>query len=107
MPDKPDVSIVITSYNTRDMLKSCIESIYQSIDAVAYEIICLDDSSDDGSADMVRESFPKAQLVENKDNLGYTKSNNIGIKLARGRYVVLLNADTQIQSQAFDRPEDS
>jgi hypothetical protein len=85
------------------MLKSCIESIHQSIDAVTYEITCVDDGSDDGSADMVRESFPEVRLVENKENLGYTKSNNIGIKLARGRYVILLNADTRIQSRAFDK----
>jgi GT2 family glycosyltransferase len=103
MPEKPDISIVITSYNTRDMLKSCIESIYRSIDAITYEIVCVDDSSDDGSADMVKESFPCVHLVKNRENLGYTKSNNIGIKLARGRCIVLLNADTEIQSRTFDR----
>ena len=103
MPEKPDVSIVVTSYNTRDMLKSCIESIRQSVDAITFEVICVDDNSDDGSADMVRENFPEVRLVQNRENLGYTKSNNIGIQIARGRYVVLLNADTEIQPQAFDR----
>jgi len=98
-----DVSVVIASYNTRSMLESCIESIHESVDAITYEIICVDDSSSDGSADMVRQNFPDVRLVENTDNLGYTKSNNIGIKLTQGKYVVLLNADTEIQSQAFDR----
>ena len=100
---KPDVSIVIASYNTRSMLESCIRSIYESTKAITYEIICVDDSSSDGSADMVGQNFPDVRLVQNIANLGYTKSNNIGIKLARGRYIVLLNADTEIQSQAFDR----
>ena len=102
MTDKPDISIILPSYNTREMLGSCIESIHQSVEAITYEIICVDDSSHDGSADMVRESFPEVRLVENEENLGYSKSNNIGIGLARGRYIVLLNSDTHIQLQAFD-----
>jgi GT2 family glycosyltransferase len=99
---KPDISIIITSYNTSDILKSCIKSIYKSIDAITYEIICVDDNSDDGSADMVRNNFPEVQLIKNKENLGYAKSNNIGIRISKGRYIVLLNADTEIERRAFD-----
>lgn len=102
MSEQPDVSVVVTSYNTREMFKNCIESIYRSVEAITYEVICVDDNSHDGSADMVREHFPDVRLVENEENLGYTKSNNIGMKLSNGRYVIILNADTEIQPGAFD-----
>lgn len=98
-----DVSIVVTSFNTREKLINCLDSIHYSIRDVSYEIVCVDDHSSDGSPEMVREKFPEVKLVVNKNNIGYSKSNNRGIKLSQGRYVVLLNADTVIKVGAFDK----
>jgi GT2 family glycosyltransferase len=85
------------------MLRRCLDSVQRSIEHVTCEVFCVDDASRDGSADMVRREFPQVRLVENRENLGYAKSNNVGIKLSTGRYLVLLNSDTEIQHGAFDR----
>lgn len=89
-----DVSIIIVNYNTRELLKQVIESIKATVKRVEYEIIVVDNASKDGSVEMVRESFPKILLIDNSENLGFSKANNIGIKRSSGRYVLILNSDT-------------
>ena len=89
-----DLTIIIPSYNTRDLLRNCIQSIYQHTKGITFEIICLDDNSPDRSADMVAESFPEVIVVRNTINQFYAKNNNLGMRMSRARYACLLNSDT-------------
>jgi GT2 family glycosyltransferase len=96
-----DLTVVIPSYNTRRLLHDCIFSIYQHTRGISFEIICLDDNSPDGSADMVAESFPGVILVRNPVNQFYVKNNNAGMRMSRARYACLLNSDTLLTGNAF------
>lgn len=89
-----DLSIVIVSFNTKDFLIKCISSIEETGKDLAYEIIVVDNASSDGSVELVKEKFKDVILIVNKENLGFSKANNIGIKKTTGRLVLFLNADT-------------
>jgi len=93
-----DVSIIIVSYNGKDFLKKCLISILASIESkLSYEIIVVDNASTDGSAEAIGNfQFPISnfQFIENKKNLGFSRANNIGVKQAKGRYLLFLNPDT-------------
>ena len=97
-----DLSIIIASYNTKELLRGCLESIYVNTGEISYEIIVVDDCSTDGSPEMVRDLFPQARLICNPNNLRYVKTNNVGLLAAKGRYGLLLNSDVEVQSGAFD-----
>ena len=97
-----DLSIVIVSYNTKDFLKSCIESIYKTSKSLSLEIIVVDNNSADGSAEMVLREFKNVILIKNKDNLGFSKANNIGVKKTTGRYVLFLNSDTIVYDKTLE-----
>jgi GT2 family glycosyltransferase len=94
------LSIVILSWNTRDLLDACLRSIYAADDAPDCEVIVVDNASQDGSAEMVAESYPQAVLVRNSSNEGYARGNNIGMKQSSGDYILLLNSDTEIHEDA-------
>jgi len=98
-----DVSVVIVNWNTRDILRNCLKSIYEQTGDVALEVIVIDNASSDGSAEMVRKNFPKVSLIENSENRGFAAANNQGITIAKGRYVLLLNSDTIILDNAIDK----
>lgn len=91
-----DLSIVILSYNTRDLLKKCLHSIYQGSTNLNCEIIVVDNASSDDSVNMVKTMFPKVKLVMNKINLGYSSGNNLGVSQAAGDLIFILNSDTEI-----------
>ena len=97
-----DLTIIIPSYNTQDLLRNCIQSIYQHTSNITFEIICLDDNSPDHSADMVAENFPDVILVRNRVNEFYAKNNNLGMRMSRARYACLLNSDTKLIGNAFE-----
>ncbi|MFN0085251.1 MAG: glycosyltransferase family 2 protein [Blastocatellia bacterium] len=96
----PDVSVVVVSFNTRDLLRDCLGTLEREAGGVAYETIVVDNASRDASADMVAREFPAAKLIRSPVNQGFAAANNRGFAIARGRYVVLLNSD------AFLRPGD-
>jgi hypothetical protein len=98
-----DVSVVIVNWNTRDILRNCLKSIYEQTGDVALEVIVIDNASSDGSAEMVRKNFPKVNLIENSENRGFAAANNQGITIAEGRYVLLLNSDTIVLENAIDK----
>jgi GT2 family glycosyltransferase len=88
-----DLSIVIVSYNTKELLKNCIKSIYETVKNPSYEIIIVDNASSDGSPELVEREFNDIVLIKNKENLGFAKANNQAIELAKGKYLLLLNSD--------------
>jgi hypothetical protein len=96
-----DVSIVIVSYNTKALLSSCLQSIYQWAPRLVCEIIVVDNTSSDGSADAVIHEFPSVQLIRNSANEGFAKANNQGIRRAAGKYLLLLNPDTLFVEDAL------
>jgi GT2 family glycosyltransferase len=89
-----DVSIIIVNYNTNILLKQCIASIYQHTKDICFEIIVIDNASQDGSAEMIKYEYPNVILIESKENLGFGNANNLGAKKASGDFIFLLNSDT-------------
>lgn len=91
-----DLSIIIVNWNTRELLRGCLQSVYQHTVGISFEVIVIDNGSDDGSATMVGTYFPQVKLIRNAGNAGYVRANNQGIDASTGRYVLLLNTDTVI-----------
>ncbi len=103
---KPDLSIIIVNWNVRQRLEQCLLSIYPPAGdrpTLTIETIVVDNASTDGSVDMVRRAFPQVTLIANSDNPGFTGGNNQGIAASQGRYVLLLNPDTQVLNDALTR----
>lgn len=98
-----DVSIVIVNWNTRDILRDCLRSIYEQTRDVNIEVIVIDNASSDDSSKMVSHEFPQVVLIENRQNVGFAKANNQGFTIAKGRYVLLLNPDTVILDGAIQK----
>ena len=99
---QPSVSIIIVSYNTREMTVACIQSIIAETRRHAFEIIVVDNNSPDGSAEAIRERFPDVRLLASKENLGFAGGNNVGGRMATGRRILLLNPDTLVLNGAID-----
>lgn len=98
----PLVSVIVLSWNSRDFLEGCLSSVLaQSWPSV--ELIVVDNASTDGSAALVRARFPQANLLENKENLGFCGGNNAGLTLARGVYILFLNADAVLQPDYLEK----
>ena len=98
-----DVSVSIVNYNAKEYLDRCLKALYKSIKKHSFEVIVVDNASDDGSADLVKIKFPTAKLIINSSNLGFIKANNIGIQNSKGRYVLCLNNDTEVLDRSIDK----
>jgi GT2 family glycosyltransferase len=98
-----DVSVIIVGWNTLEILRDCLRSVYAQTRDIRFEVIVIDNASSDGSADMVRREFPHVVLVANSDNKGFAAANNQGMEIAKGRYVLLLNPDTVVLDGAIDK----
>lgn len=96
-----DLSIVIVSWNVRDLLRDCLDSIRNGRGSLAVQTIVVDGASIDGSAEMVAAEFPEVVLIPRNDNVGFPKGNNIGLARANGRFVMLLNPDTRVLGDAL------
>lgn len=92
-----DTSIIIVNYNTPQLTLDCLDSVYASNTSYSYEVIVVDNASRDDSVQAIREAYPQVHLIANKDNTGFAFANNQGMKVAKGRYILLLNSDTVIQ----------
>jgi GT2 family glycosyltransferase len=93
VPNRPDVSIVIVSFNTRSVLRECLESVARESSGLEVEIVIVDNNSSDGSPEMIAADFPHVRLVRSDVNLGFGAANNAALEGCRGRYIVLLNSD--------------
>lgn len=91
-----DLSIIIVNWNTRDLLRDCLNTVYQNLGSMKAEVLVVDNASSDGSAEMIRREFPDLDLTETGKNLGFAGGNNVALRKATGRYVMLLNTDTLV-----------
>lgn len=98
-----DVSILIVSYNTRELTLAAIDSVVRETRRVSYEIIVVDNGSGDGSAEAIAAHASKPRLIALHDNIGFARANNLAAETARGRYVLLLNPDTVVLDRAIDK----
>jgi len=96
------LSIVIANHNGKSLLRDCVNSIYAHSPSCEYEIVVVDDGSQDGSQQMVKEEFPQVVLLSNTNNSGFSYANNRGIEISRGEYVLLLNNDTLVMESSLD-----
>ena len=98
-----DLSIVIVNWNTKQILDDCLKSVYEQTKNIDFETIVVDNASEDGSVEMVREKYPQAILIANDKNVGFAAANNIGFKVCQGEYVLLLNSDTIVLDNALEK----
>lgn len=99
-----ELSIIIVNWNYERLLRDCLLSIKENPCDAPYEIIVVDNASDDGSRDMLRNEFPEVALIENPVNEGFARANNRGVAAARGRFLLFLNPDTLIRPGALTEP---
>ena len=97
------LSVIIVNYNVKYFLEHCLSSVYKAGRQIKLEILVIDNNSADGSASMVKEKFPQVVLIENKENVGFARANNQGIKKASGDFVLLLNPDTVVEESTFEK----
>ena len=97
-----NLSIIIVSWNTCDLLKGCLTSIYTYPPRGPFEVLVVDNASIDGSAQIVKEHFPYVRLIENHENVGFARANNQAIAQTDSRYVLLLNPDTRVLPSALE-----
>ena len=101
-----DLSIIIVNWNTKKLLLQCLESVYQTIKRIEMEemeVFVVDNGSIDGSIAATKERFPEVKFIQNEMNLGFARANNQALNLAKGRYLLLLNPDTQVKNGAIER----
>jgi GT2 family glycosyltransferase len=102
LPPHPDLSICIVTFQARDLLNECLVSIQEQT-RKHYEVIIVDNGSQDGTIEMLRQSFPQVKIIQNQQNLGYTRPMNQALRLGQGRYLLQLNPDTKVLDSALDR----
>jgi GT2 family glycosyltransferase len=94
--DTLELSIIVVTYNSRRHVRDCLESIQRDAGGIPHEVIVVDNASQDGTPDIVRNEFPNVRLIANPQNPGFARSNNQGISQSQGRYILLLNPDTVV-----------
>jgi N-acetylglucosaminyl-diphospho-decaprenol L-rhamnosyltransferase len=99
----PEVSVIIINWNTRDLLAACLRSVYQTTRDLNLEIIVVDNNSKDDSCEMVRREYPLVRLIENSENVGFTRANNQAARAAQGQYIFLLNSDAELQTDSLQK----
>jgi len=98
-----DLSIIVVNWNTRDLLRDCLKSVYESEGEFIFETVVVDNCSGDGSCAMVREEFPQVHVIESEINGGYAYANNLGLQRVHARNYLLLNSDTVIPPRALEQ----
>ncbi|MGE0054041.1 MAG: glycosyltransferase family 2 protein [Hyphomicrobium sp.] len=98
-----DLSIIVVSYNTRALTEAALTSVLAQTKSVRYEVICVDNASSDGSADMIEFHPINADLIRLSENIGFAQANTLAARRAKGRYILLLNPDTVVLDRAIDK----
>jgi GT2 family glycosyltransferase len=97
MPDKPEISAVVISYNGKEFIPECLRTLQEDIKEFCHELIIIDNHSTDGTIEIIERDFPKTTLIKNPKNLGFAKAVNQGIKQAQYEYIWILNQDIRVQ----------
>lgn len=97
------LSIILVNWNTRDLTRQALASVYKETSMIDFEVIVIDNNSADGSVEMIKKEFPQAVLIINTDNLGFGKANNQGLKIAQGDYLMFLNTDVVVLDGALNK----
>lgn len=97
-----DLSIIIVSYNTRNVTLNCLKTIFESKTKFSFEVIVIDNNSNDGSVEAIKLEYPTVEILAQDNNLGFSRANNIGIKRSQGSYILLLNSDTILFHDSLD-----
>lgn len=98
-----DLSIIIVNYNVKEFLLNLLDSIRKASKEISTEVIVVDNASDDGSYEVLREKYPDVKLIVNKENVGFGKANNQALQIANGKYILLLNPDTIVREDTFTK----
>lgn len=98
-----DLSIIIVNYNVKEFLQNLLHSVHKATQDIKHEIIIIDNASDDGSVEFLQKNFPSVKLIANKKNVGFGKANNQGMKIAKGKYFLLLNPDTLLSEDTLNK----
>lgn len=98
---RPEFSIILVNWNTRELLLQCIRSIIADCEGIDIEIIVSDNASIDGSADAVQKEYPQVKVLRNQENLGFAKGNNVAIRICTGNYICLVNTDVEVIPGCF------
>lgn len=95
-----DISIIVVSYNTKELLLDCLASIFETIKEISFEVWVVDNHSTDGTVEAIKERYPRVNIIENKENLGFAVANNQAFRQMNGHYALLLNTDTVLTNGA-------
>jgi len=95
------ISVIIVNYNVEYFLEQCLNSVFAALKKVKGEVFVVDNNSIDNSVEMVKSKFPNVHLIDNKENVGFSKANNQAIRIAKGEYILLLNPDTVVEEDTF------
>lgn len=98
-----DVSVVIVSWNTRDLLDRCLLDVRKALGGLQVEVIVVDNGSTDGTPEWVQSRFPEVHLISNAENTGFSRANNQALEVSRGRYILLLNSDAFLEPESLTR----
>jgi GT2 family glycosyltransferase len=98
-----DLSIIIVSYNTRQLTTECLQSLHNNVSKkITYETIVVDNASSDDSVEYIKKHFPEVKMIDSKKNEGFSRANNHGVKISKGRYVLFLNSDTVVYKNSLE-----
>ena len=98
-----DLSVIVVNYNTNTFLRDCLQSVFEQTEGIDYELIVVDNASSDGSRELLQNEFPQVRTIFNSENKGFAAANNQAIRVAQGRYVLLLNSDTRVLDGAVQK----
>lgn len=104
--DQVDLSIIVVSYNVRELLLNCLESIFTFVKGISFEIIVIDNASNDGTVNALRDQFPSVRSITNSSNIGFARANNQGFRISRGHFILMLNPDIKIINDSISKMVD-